>query len=278
MPARQFLPQLPDRSLPWTKTKDIKRNSLYWQLQKCSLEIIFERPTWETDVIFKPLKIQITIPLVIGQIFLNHSYLCYFSTYSPSYSSCRSAAYCSHHFLTLDNAYLRIQEVSMNNCTFNIIEIRVVFQSSLEQACLFTQLGNMGTIIVCKHLVSENGICNLGGYISYSDCQKNYSSLVYKLLRSHNNDLLSKLSGYWTTYRQQYQTSCSYASPVLSLPFWRNWVIPVGHESNSFPGDGSEGGLLQGGCFSGHPTKRMCTAAEDCAPWTHPQSVDIGQS
>lgn len=50
------------------------------------------------------------------------------------------------------------------------------------------------------------------------------------------------------------------------LPFWGNWVVPVGHESNSFPGDGSEGGLLQGGYFSEHPTKRMCTAAEDCAP------------
>lgn len=127
---------------------------------------------------------------------LNHSYLCYFSNYNPSYGSCKSAKDSSHHFLTLDNTYLRIQEVSMNNCTFNIIEICVVFQSSLEQACLFTQLGNMSTIIVCKHLVSKNGICNLGGYISYSDCQENHSSLAYKLLRSHSSDLLSRLSCY----------------------------------------------------------------------------------
>lgn len=57
--------------------------------------------------------------------------------------------------------------MSVNNSTFNIIEIGVVFQSSLEQACLFTQLGNMSTIIVCKHLVSKDGICNLGDYISF---------------------------------------------------------------------------------------------------------------
>lgn len=34
----------------------------------------------------------------------------------------------------------------------------------------------------------------------------------------------------------------------------------MGHESNSFPGDESEGGLLRGGYFSGHPTERTCTA------------------
>lgn len=37
-------------------------------------------------------------------------------------------------------------------------------------------------------------------------------------------------------------------------------VLPVGHESSSFPADESEGGLLLGGYFSKHPTERMCIA------------------
>lgn len=44
----------------------------------------------------------------------------------------------------------------------DVIEVGVVLQSPLQEACLLTQLANVGPIIMRKHLISKDGICNLG--------------------------------------------------------------------------------------------------------------------
>lgn len=54
--------------------------------------------------------------------------------------------------------------MSMDNCSFDVVDVSVMFQSSLQEASLFTQLSNMSTIIVGDHLISQDGICNLVFY------------------------------------------------------------------------------------------------------------------
>ena len=49
----------------------------------------------------------------------------------------------------------------MDNGSLDIINVSVMFKSSLEEAGLFTELGNVGLVIVCEHLVTHDGIGNL---------------------------------------------------------------------------------------------------------------------
>lgn len=44
---------------------------------------------------------------------------------------------------------------------FDIIQVCEVFKSPLQQSCLLTQLSNVGTVIVGKHLVPQDRICYL---------------------------------------------------------------------------------------------------------------------
>lgn len=57
--------------------------------------------------------------------------------------------------------YLRVEQVGVDNSTFDIIQVGIVFQRPLQKACLLTQLGNVSTVIVGEHLVAQNGISNL---------------------------------------------------------------------------------------------------------------------
>lgn len=68
---------------------------------------------------------------------------------------------CTEH----PQAYLRVEQMRVHHGSFDIIQVGVVFKSSLQQACLLTQLSNMGTIIVGEHLVPQNRICYLKGFI-----------------------------------------------------------------------------------------------------------------
>ena len=49
----------------------------------------------------------------------------------------------------------------MDNSTFDIINVSVVFQSSLKKTSLFTKLSDMGAVVVCHHLVTKDSICHL---------------------------------------------------------------------------------------------------------------------
>lgn len=57
--------------------------------------------------------------------------------------------------------YLGIEEVSVDHSPLDVVEVSVVLQCTLQEACLFTELGNVCPIIMSKHLISKNGICNL---------------------------------------------------------------------------------------------------------------------
>ncbi len=58
-------------------------------------------------------------------------------------------------------AYLRVQQMRVHHGPFDIIQVCVVFKSSLQQTSLFTQLSNVGTVIVGEHLVPQDCICYL---------------------------------------------------------------------------------------------------------------------
>lgn len=57
--------------------------------------------------------------------------------------------------------YLGTEEVSVDHSPLDVIEVSVMLQRTLQEACLFTELGNVGPIIMSKHLISKDGICNL---------------------------------------------------------------------------------------------------------------------
>lgn len=59
--------------------------------------------------------------------------------------------------------YLRIEEVSVNNRTLDVVQVCEVLECSLQQTSLLTQLSYVSPVIVSKHLVSQDGICNLEG-------------------------------------------------------------------------------------------------------------------
>lgn len=60
-------------------------------------------------------------------------------------------------------AHLRIEEVSVNYRTLDVVEVCEVLECSLQQTSLLTQLSYVSPVIVSKHLVSQDGICNLEG-------------------------------------------------------------------------------------------------------------------
>ena len=45
----------------------------------------------------------------------------------------------------------------------DVIDVCVVFKSSLEQASFFAELGDVGFVIMCEHLVTHDSISNLKG-------------------------------------------------------------------------------------------------------------------
>ena len=52
--------------------------------------------------------------------------------------------------------------MGVNHGSFDVIDVCVVFQGPLEEACLLAELGNVGFVIVCEHLVAHDCICDLG--------------------------------------------------------------------------------------------------------------------
>lgn len=58
-------------------------------------------------------------------------------------------------------AYLWVEKVCVNYSTLYVIEVSIVLQSPLQQSGFLTQLGNVGTVVVGKHLVAQDSICNL---------------------------------------------------------------------------------------------------------------------
>lgn len=57
--------------------------------------------------------------------------------------------------------YLRVKQVGVHHSTFDVIQVSVVFQGSLQQPSFLTQLGHVGSIVVGEHLVSQNSISHL---------------------------------------------------------------------------------------------------------------------
>lgn len=58
-------------------------------------------------------------------------------------------------------AYLGVEQMCVHHGSFDIIQVSVVFQSSLKQTRLLAKLSNMGTVVVGEHLVPQNRICYL---------------------------------------------------------------------------------------------------------------------
>lgn len=44
---------------------------------------------------------------------------------------------------------------------FDVVQICVVFKSSLQQTRLLAQLSHMGPVIMGEHLVPKDGVCDL---------------------------------------------------------------------------------------------------------------------
>lgn len=51
--------------------------------------------------------------------------------------------------------------MGVNDGPLDVVDVSVVFKSSLEKTCLFTEMGNMSTIIMAEHFISKDGIGNL---------------------------------------------------------------------------------------------------------------------
>lgn len=49
----------------------------------------------------------------------------------------------------------------MHHGTFDVIQVSVVLQCPLQESSLLTELGNVSTIVVGKHLIAQDGISNL---------------------------------------------------------------------------------------------------------------------
>ena len=49
----------------------------------------------------------------------------------------------------------------MDDSSLDVVQVCVVFQGALQKAGLFTQLGNVCTVVVCEHLVAKDGVGNL---------------------------------------------------------------------------------------------------------------------
>lgn len=49
----------------------------------------------------------------------------------------------------------------MDHSPLDVIEVSVVLQRPLQETCLLTELGNVGPIIMGKHLIPKDGVCNL---------------------------------------------------------------------------------------------------------------------
>ena len=74
--------------------------------------------------------------------------------------------------------------MSVYDGAFDVEDVGVVFQSSLEKLSLLTQLGNVGSVIVSEQLVPKNSVCYLESY--YQTCRQWnrewLDQLVYRLL------------------------------------------------------------------------------------------------
>ena len=55
-----------------------------------------------------------------------------------------------------------VEEVGVNHCSLDVVQVGVVFKRSLEQACFLTQGGNVSPVIVGEHLVAHDRVGNLG--------------------------------------------------------------------------------------------------------------------
>lgn len=61
----------------------------------------------------------------------------------------------------LTHTYLGVEQMRVHHGPFDIVQVGVVFESSLQQTCFLTQLSNMGTVVVGEHLVPQDRICYL---------------------------------------------------------------------------------------------------------------------
>lgn len=62
-------------------------------------------------------------------------------------------------------SYLRIEKMSVNYRTLDVIQVCEVFKRSLQQASFLAELSYVSPVIMSKHLVSQDSICNLEGIL-----------------------------------------------------------------------------------------------------------------
>ncbi len=59
------------------------------------------------------------------------------------------------------NKPVGIEEVGVDDNALNVTDVLVVFESSLQQASLLTQIGDSWTVVVSEHIVAQNGVGDL---------------------------------------------------------------------------------------------------------------------
>lgn len=57
--------------------------------------------------------------------------------------------------------YLGVEQMRVHHSSFDIVQVSVVFESSLQQPRLLAQLRYMSPVVVREHLVPKDCICNL---------------------------------------------------------------------------------------------------------------------
>lgn len=56
--------------------------------------------------------------------------------------------------------------MGVHNCPFDVVQISVVLQGTLQQTSLLTQLSNRCSVVVVEHLVTQDCVRNLQIQIS----------------------------------------------------------------------------------------------------------------
>lgn len=147
--------------------------------------------------------------------------------------------------------------MSVNYCTLDVIQVCEVFECSLQQASFLTQLSYVSPIIMSKHLVSQDSICNLEVItISFystatihclAPYKQQHTETLKKFLFTSDNylrglkNLLKKKKGMMTLQLKQ---RCFHNFTCLSVAFDTNHKLvaspatdkPEQYYSQSIPG------------------------------------------
>jgi len=56
---------------------------------------------------------------------------------------------------------LTVQQMAVDDCPLDVVQVRVEFESALQESSLFAQLGDVVAVKVAEHFVDEYGVSHL---------------------------------------------------------------------------------------------------------------------